>query len=184
MGERPDFELLDSRKVFEGRVLGLRVDQVRLSNGRIAELEVVRHPGAVAVAAVTSTGDVLMVRQFRYAIGDWLLEVPAGKLDRGEDPAAAAVRELEEETGYRAGRLEPLGLVWTTPGFSNETIGLYLARDLELSRQALQDDEVLTVERVPFERAVEQALDGTLHDSKSVCCLLRAARRLGRPVPW
>ena len=84
MDERPDFELLESRTVFEGRVLGLEVDRVRLRNGHVSELEVVRHPGAVAIAAVTADGDVLMVRQFRYATGDWLLEVPAGKLDHPE----------------------------------------------------------------------------------------------------
>ena len=183
MKERPDFELLESRTVFEGRVLGLEVDRVRLQNGRVSELEVVRHPGAVAIAPVTADGDLLLVRQFRYATGDWLLEVPAGKLDPGEEPDAAAARELEEETGYRAGRLEPLGWVWTTPGFSNEVIHLYLALDLEPARQALQDDEVLTVERLPLVEAVERALDGRLYDSKSVCCVLRAARRLERMAP-
>jgi ADP-ribose diphosphatase len=180
MGESRDFETIESRKIFQGRVLELRVDRVRLANDRVSELEVVRHPGAVAVVAITADGSVLMVRQFRYAIGDWLLEVPAGKLDPGEEPAAAAGRELEEETGYRAGRLEPLGRVWTTPGFTNETIDLFLALDLEAAEQALQDDEMLTVERVPLERAVAQALDGTLRDSKSVCCLLRAADRMRR----
>ncbi|HEX2466479.1 MAG TPA: NUDIX hydrolase [Thermoanaerobaculia bacterium] len=188
MKGRPDFELLESRTVFEGRVLGLEVDRVRLQNGRVSELEVVRHPGAVAIAPVTADGDVLLVRQFRYATREWLLEVPAGKLDPGEEPEAAAGRELEEETGYRAGYLEPLGWVWTTPGFSNEVIHLYLAHDLEPASQALQDDEVLTVERLPLVEAVERALDGRLHDSKSVCCLLRAARRLtaigpGKHIP-
>jgi ADP-ribose pyrophosphatase len=184
MKKRTDFELLESRTVFEGRVLGLEVDRVRLQNGRVSELEVVRHPGAVAIAPVTADGDLLLVRQFRYATGDWLLEVPAGKLDPGEQPDAAATRELEEETGYSAGRLEPLGWVWTTPGFSNEVIHLYLAHDLEPARQALEDDEVLTVERLPLARAVEWALDGRLFDSKSVCCVLRAAHRLERKKSW
>lgn len=178
MKRRPEVELLESRTVFAGRVLGLEVDRVRLANGKVSELEVVRHPGAVAIAAVTSSGELLLVRQFRYATGDWLLEVPAGKLDPGEEPHTAAARELEEETGYRAGRLEPLGWVWTTPGFSNETIHLYLALDLEPTRQTLEDDELLTVERLPLDEAVERALDGRLYDSKSVCCVLRAARRL------
>jgi ADP-ribose pyrophosphatase len=175
-----DFELIESRNVFDGRVLGLRVDRVRLANGKVSELEVVRHGGAVAIAAVTEADEVLLVRQFRYATGDRLLEVPAGKLDPGEDPQAAAVRELEEETGFRAGAVSSLGWVWTTPGFSNEKIWFYLARELEPSSQALEDDEVLTVERVPLPDLVEQALDGRLHDSKSVACVLRAARRLGR----
>lgn len=174
-----EFELVESRKVYDGRVLGLRVDRVRLANGRVSELEVVSHPGAVAVASVTARGEILFVRQFRYATGDWLLEVPAGKLDPGEDPGAAAARELEEETGFRAGVLEPMGWVWTTPGFSNEAIWFYLARDLSESRQALEDDEMITVEPVPLRDAAEQALDGRLHDSKSVGCVLRAARRLG-----
>ena len=179
MGGR-DFELIESRRVFDGRVLGLRVDRVRLGNGRVSELEVVRHGGAVAIAAVNAASEVLLVRQFRYATGDWLVEVPAGKLDPGEDPRAAAVRELEEETGFRAGAVEALGWVWTTPGFSNEKIWFYLARELAPSSQALEDDEVLTVERVALLDIVEQALDGRLHDSKSVACVLRAARRLGK----
>jgi ADP-ribose pyrophosphatase len=183
-GQRRDFELLESRAIFQGRVLGLEVDRVRLANGKVSELEIVRHPGAVAVAPVTASGEVLLVRQFRYATGDWLLEVPAGKLDLGEEPNTAASRELEEETGYRPGRLEPLGRVWTTPGFSNEIIHLYLALDLEPANQALQDDEVLTVERLPLDAAVERALDGRLLDSKSICCVLRAARRLGSSMPW
>ena len=179
MKDGTGFELIESRQVFDGRVLGLTVDRVRLANGRVADLEVVKHGGAVAIVPLTAEGEVLLVRQFRYATGDWLLEVPAGKLDSGEDPRVAAVRELEEETGFRAGSVEDLGWVWTTPGFSNEKIWLYLARELEPSRQALEDDEVLTVERTPLGDALEQALDGRLHDSKSVACLLRAARRLG-----
>ena len=179
MKDGTGFELIESRQVFDGRVLGLTVDRVRLANGRVSDLEVVKHGGAVAIVPLTAEGEVLLVRQFRYATGDWLLEVPAGKLDSGEDPQVAAVRELEEETGFRAGSVESLGWVWTTPGFSNEKIWLYLARELAPSRQALEDDEVLTVERIPLADAVEQALDGRLRDSKSVACLLRAARRLG-----
>jgi ADP-ribose pyrophosphatase len=184
MKDEDQVEVLESRTMFEGRVLGLDVDRVRLANGRVSELEVVRHPGAVAIAPITASGEVLLVRQFRYATGDWLLEVPAGKLDPGEEPRLAASRELEEETGYRARRLEPLGWVWTTPGFSNEVIHLYLARDLEPATQALEDDEVLTVERLPLPEAVDRALDGRLHDSKSICCLLRAASRLGTRKSW
>ena len=177
--DRPDVEVLETRSVFQGRVLHLRVDRVRLSNGEVSELEVVRHPGAVAVVPVTADGRVLLLRQFRYATGEWVLEVPAGKLDPGEEPEACAHRELEEETGFRAGALEALGWVWTTPGFTDEKIWLFLARELEPSRQDLQADEVLTVEPLPFAEAVERALTGAIQDAKSVCSLVRAARRLG-----
>jgi ADP-ribose pyrophosphatase len=175
-----DFELLSSRPAFQGRVLQVRVDRVRLGNGQVAELEVVRHPGAVAVVALTPGNEVLLLRQFRYATGEWVLEVPAGKLDGGEEPLAGARRELEEETGFAAAALEPLGWVWTTPGFTNEKIWLFLAHDLRATRQALQADEVLTVESVPLGEAIERALSGRIQDAKSVCCLLRAAARLGR----
>lgn len=180
MTGRKDFELLESRDVFRGRVLQVRVDQVRLRNGRVSELEIVRHPGAVAVVPVTSDDRVLLLRQYRYATAQWVLEVPAGKLDPGEDPEACARRELEEETGFRAGVIEDLGWVWTTPGFTDEKIWLFLARALEPSRQDLQADEVLTVEPLPFAEAVERALTGAIQDAKSVCSLVRAARRLGR----
>jgi ADP-ribose pyrophosphatase len=175
----PDHEVLESREIFRGRVLDLRVDTVRFGNGRASTLEIVRHPGAVAVVPLTGDGDVVLVRQYRYATGEWLLEVPAGKLDPGETPEACARRELEEETGLAAGILDALGSVWTTPGFTNEKIRIFLARDLAPSRQRLEDDEVLTLERLPLARAVEHALAGAIEDSKSVCALARAAARLG-----
>ena len=171
-----DNPLLDRRAVFSGRVVNLSVDRVRLPNGNICELEMIRHPGAAAVVPVDTEGQVLLVRQYRYAAGGWLLEVPAGKLDPGESPETCAVREVEEETGFRPGDLVSLGWVWTTPGFTDEKIWLYLARDLVRTRQDLQSDEVLTVERFPLEQAVEMAAAGEIRDAKSVCALLRAAR--------
>jgi ADP-ribose pyrophosphatase len=120
-----------------------------------------------------------MIRQYRHATGGFILEVPAGKLDGGEDPEVCARREVEEETGHRAGHLEPLGWIWTTPGFTDERIWLYLARDLTATEQRLEDDEVLTVERVPIAEAVDRAARGTIADGKSVCALLRAGRALG-----
>jgi ADP-ribose pyrophosphatase len=170
---------LGSRRVHDGRIVRLDLEEVRLPNGNVVTLEIVRHPGAAAVLPVDAEGQAILVRQYRHATGSWLLEVPAGKLDApGERPEDCALRELEEETGYRAGRLEPLGWIWTTPGFSDEKIWLFLARDLVRTRASLQADEVLHVERVPLEEATRRAEEGEIHDAKSICALLRAARAM------
>jgi ADP-ribose diphosphatase len=181
-----EVELLERRRPYRGRVVDLRVDRIRLPSGHETELEVIRHPGAAAVVALDAEGRVLLVRQYRYATAGWLLEVPAGKLDEGEAPEACADRELGEETGYAAGRLDSLGWIWTTPGFTDERIWLFLATDLQPGRQALQPDECLSVERLPLAEAVELAAVGGIQDSKSVCGLLRAGwtkrgRELGGP---
>lgn len=178
-----DFELLSSRSAFAGRVLELRVDRVRFGNGQVAELEVVRHPGAVAVVPVTAAGDVLLLRQLRYATGEWVLEVPAGKLDAGEEPLDCARRELEEETGFVAAALEPLGWVWTTPGFTDEKIWIFLGTDLEEAPQQLDEDENLSVERLPLAEALSLALGGGIDDGKSIAALVRAAAYCGVTLP-
>lgn len=171
----PGAELLSSRLLHAGRVVRLSTDDVRLPNGNVCTLEIVRHPGAAAVVPIDDAGRVLLVRQYRYATGGYLLEVPAGKLDAGELPEACAAREVEEEVGMRPGRLEPLGWLWTTPGFTDEKIWLYLATGLVPSRQDLQPDEVLAVERLPFEEVVAMAESGDLVDAKSAIAILRAA---------
>lgn len=165
------------RTVYDGKVLRLEVEEVELPNGAGAEMELIRHSGAAAVVPLTDSGEVILLRQYRHATGGWLLEVPAGKLDGDESPEACARRELEEETGYRAGRLVPLGSIWSSPGFCDERIWLFLASELEETEQRLEEDEVLEVERIPFERAVAMAVDGELVDSKSTCALLRVALR-------
>jgi len=172
-------ELLTSSEAFKGRVVDLRLERVRLPNGSESELEVIRHQGASAVVPLTADGNVLMLRQYRHATGDYLLEVPAGKLDHGtEDPADCAHRELEEETGFKAGRLESLGWIWTTPGFADEKIWLFRATDLRPGRQNLEADEVIELVEMPIDRAVEMALNGEITDSKSICALLRAVQEL------
>ncbi len=181
----PPITPLASREIFTGRTIRLTVDSVRLPNGMEVDLERIHHVGAAAVVPVTAEGEVLLVRQARWATGGWLLEVPAGKLDRSTDggteaPEACAARELEEETGFRAGHFEPLGWIWTTPGFADEKIWLFLATDLIPTQQTLEADEILHVERMPFAQAVEQALSGEIPDGKTVCALLRAAHRLGQ----
>lgn len=173
-----DPERLSRREVHDGRIVRLSVDTVRLPNGHVHDLELIRHPGAAAVVPLLDDGRVLLVRQYRYATGGWLLEVPAGKLDAGEPPETCARREVEEETGYRAGRLDGLGWIWTTPGFTDERIWLYVARGLEPTAQRLQEDEILEVEALPLERAVALAAGGEIVDGKSVAALFRAFRFL------
>lgn len=165
---------LASRSVYDGKILQLVIEEVRLPNGGEATLEMIRHPGASAVVALTDNLEVLLVRQYRHATGDWLLEVPAGKLDPGEEPQTCARREMEEETGYRAGDLKSLGWIWTTPGFTDEKIWLYLGTGLEKTQQNLQGDEDLRVERLLFSEAVRMAQEGGITDGKSICALLRA----------
>ena len=172
-------ELRESSRVYGGRVVDLWLDRVRLPNGAEAELEVIRHTGASAVVPVTAGGEVLMVRQYRHAAGGWLLEIPAGTLEGGtEEPEVCAHRELEEETGFRAGRLTPLGWIWTTPGLTDEKIWLYLATELEPGEANLEPDEALSVERIPLETALAHVHSGEIRDGKSICGLLRAVHHL------
>lgn len=180
MSETGGVRLIGREAIYDGKVVRLRRDEIELPGGRRSRLEIVAHPGAAAIVPVDAEGRVLLVRQHRWATGgNWLLEVPAGKLDPGEEPAAAAVRECEEETGFRPGRLEPLGGIWTTPGFTDEWIHLFLALDLAPGRQDLQEDEALSLERVPLADALRMALAGGIDDGKSIAALVRAARYLG-----
>ena len=167
-------------RVHDGRIVKLDVEEVRLPNGNVVTLEIIRHRGAAAVVPVDDDGRVVMIRQYRHATSGYLLEVPAGTLDHpGEAPEACALREVEEETGYRAAKLDPLGWIWTTPGFTNEKIWLYRATGLTPTRSAHESDEVITVERVPLDEAVKKALSGEITDAKSVCALLRASSLAG-----
>jgi len=168
------FRRLSSDRVYAGRLLKIDRDRVELPNGRSTDLEMVRHPGAAAIVPFVSDEDILMVRQFRYAAAGFILEVPAGTLNPGEAPEACARREVEEEVGHRAGRLDKLGAIFTTPGFTDEVIHLYVARDLAPVRQNLDHDEVLTVERLPFRRALELIRSGGIVDAKSICALMLA----------
>ncbi len=166
---------LDRRVHYEGRTITVLSERVALPNGHEVELDVVRHPGAAAVVPVDADGTVWMVRQYRHTVGDWLLEVPAGKLSPGEDPPACAHRELEEEAGVRAGTLRELGSIFVSPGFCDERIWLFLATDLSPGAQRLEADEVLALERVPFAEVERRALAGELVDAKSTIAILRAA---------
>jgi ADP-ribose pyrophosphatase len=155
-------------------------EDVVLPNGVHLALDLVRHPGASAIVPFLSDSEVLLIRQYRFATGGEIFEVPAGKLEGPEDPAVCAARELEEEAGRRAGRLEHLGEIWTSPGFTNEKIYLFAAFDLEVVPQQLQEDEVIELLEVPLARALEWVWSGKLTDAKSAMALLHAAHRVGK----
>jgi ADP-ribose pyrophosphatase len=173
--------VVGSRTVYNGHYIQVRVDDILGPDGRPSTRDIVEHPGAVAIVAVDPQDQVLMVRQFRLAAGRTLLEIPAGTLDRGadgslEDPDLAARRELEEETGYRAGTWRHLGAFWTAPGFTTELLHLYLATDLEPAREdrlGPDEDERLELEHVPWDEALAMAERGDIPDAKSLVGLYR-----------
>ena len=169
---------LSSRQVFDGVVVKLFVDEVELPNGKTSVREVVRHPGAVCVIPVTNEGEVIMVRQFRYAFGNVLLEVPAGKLEPGEDPLSAALRELEEETGMVAERVQHIGELYTTVAILDEKIQMYLATGLTYKNAHPDEDEFLEVEKVPLSTLVKMVMDGEIKDSKTQVAILKAEKIL------
>jgi ADP-ribose pyrophosphatase len=167
------------KEIYKGRIVHLFLEDVTLPNGVALTLEMVRHPGASAVVALDDAGDVTLVRQYRHAAGGFLWEIPAGKLDGDEAPEVCAARELREEAGLQAGELRRLGAIYTAPGFCDEKIHLFLARGLTVVPQQLEEDEVLTVERVPLQRALEMIRSGEIQDAKSIAGLHHAAALLG-----
>lgn len=172
---------LASRRIHSGRVINLDVDQVRFPDGSTGELEVVRHPGAAAVVPVasdiaSSDPTILMIRQYRYATGGELWEIPAGRLaHRGEEPEACARRELQEEVGVTAGSLRRLTTVWTTPGFTDEAIHLFMATDLTATAHAREADEFIDVVPRALSEVLEMIGQGQVCDAKTVVSILYMA---------
>lgn len=166
--------LIRSKKIFQGKIITVRQDLVLLENGREAFRDVVNHPGAVAVVAITNDDKILLVRQYRHPISEALLEIPAGKLEQGERPDDCARRELEEETGYVAAELRQLTSIYTTPGFCNEIIHIYLATKLTKTAQCLDEDEFLNIEQYTSGEVQQMITNGRIHDAKSIVGLLIA----------
>lgn len=169
------------RDVHRGRIVHLTVEDVTLPNGHTMSLEIVRHPGASAVAALDAQLRVTLLRQYRHAVGGYLWEVPAGKLDAGESPETCAARELAEEVGLAADRLESVGSIVTTPGFTDEVIHLFVATGLHSVPSQLGVDEVVeAVTTVPLPEALDMVRRGDIRDAKTIAALLQAHLRYGR----
>ena len=169
---------LSETRAYSGKIIKVRVDEVQLQDGRMTVREVCEHPGGVAVLPLTSGGDVVLVKQYRYPYRVELLEVPAGKLEPGEDPLECGVRELKEETGLTAGRIQPLGVMYPSPGYLNEKLYLYLARDLSAGDASPDEGEYLRVECMPFEELIGLIMDDQIHDGKTVVSALKTAKIL------
>ena len=183
MAESPK---LSSRRLYTGRVLNLDLDTVRFPNGSTGELEMIRHSGASAVLPFLSEPwgedpQILLIKQYRYATEDFIYEIPAGRLDPGEEPEACARRELHEETGCTAERIDRLTTIYTTPGFTDERIHLYLAVGLTMGEHAREKDEFMEVETLSLSRALQMIERGTIIDAKTIVALLYTAGfRAGR----
>jgi ADP-ribose pyrophosphatase len=172
-------EVISSEVIFEGKVFDVQVDQVRLANGHETRIDVVTHSGAVTMIPIDEEGSIWFVRQYRHATGGILLELPAGTLEQGEDPATTAARECREEIGMAPGRLENLGGFFLAPGYSNEYMHVYLATDLKPDALEPDTDEVIEIEKLTVQEVKAHIREGGFQDAKSLACLQLAEAKLG-----
>ena len=166
------YEIIRSEKVFDGILIDVYHDIIRLPDGRAAAREIVRHAPAAAVLPVDTDGKLIFVRQYRHALKGLALEIPAGILEKGEDPAVGAARELEEETGRVAGKLSFIFRFYSSIGFCDEELSVFLAEDLTATSQKLDEDEFLTLEKYTAEEAFQMIADGRIVDSKTTAAVL------------
>jgi ADP-ribose pyrophosphatase len=178
MSIEPKPKIVASREVFQGRIFDVTVDKI-LEGEITYDREVVHHPGSAVIVPLFDDGTIALVRQYRHPAVRYLLEIPAGTLDGNESPEEGAARELKEELGYKAGRLEKLSEFFVSPGFCEEKMWLYLATDLTESTQELEADELIEVVRLPLRQALEMISDGEIEDAKTIIGLLLAAPRVG-----
>lgn len=165
-------KIVSTEERFSGRVFRIEVSEVELPDGNLAKREIVRHTGGAAIVAIDAQKNILLVKQFRIAAGLELMEIPAGKLEPGEDPMACAVRELEEETGYCAGAVRPLFSMYPTPGYCSEQLHIYYATDLKEGKIHRDEEEFLHVVKLPYEMAFRMVMNGQIHDAKTIAGIL------------
>ena len=159
---------ISSTQIFSGKLIDLYLDNVRLPNGKKSTREWIAHPGAVCIVPLLDNGDILLIRQFRYGPREEFIEIPAGKIDKNEDPLKCGLRELEEETGYKSNKLTFLTNIHPAIGFSNEKMWMYLAEELELSKKKLDEDEFLELLPTPLNQAIEWVFSGKITDVKTI----------------
>ncbi len=156
------------KSIYKGKIIDLSLETVTLPNGATTDLEIIAHPGAAAVVPMKDEQAVIMIRQYRHAVGGFIYEIPAGKLHPGEDPRECALREVEEEIGFKIGRMEPLLSFFTTPGFTDEIIHIYVGYDLTNGTQKLDLDEVLEIIEIPLAKTIDMIRDGAIKDGKTI----------------
>lgn len=171
-------QILDSKEIFQGRVFNVTVDMIR-EGDKTYQREVVHHPGSAVIIPIFDDGTIAFVRQYRHPAVRYLLEAPAGTLNRGEVPEEGAARELEEELGFVAGRLEKLSEFFVSPGFCEEKMWVYLATELTETKQRLEEDEILQVVRIPFSQALTMISTGEIEDAKTIIGVMLAAPHVG-----
>lgn len=164
---------VSSEKVFEGRIIKVKVDRVEMPDGSAATRELVEHPGGVGIVAITDKDEIILVEQYRKPLDKAIYEIPAGKLDPGEHHRTCGMRELEEETGLSAKVFDYMGFIYPSPGFTDEVTHVYLAKELTQGETHPDDDEFLDVKKVPFDTALKMVMDGEINDAKSVFGILK-----------
>ncbi|MBB6216649.1 ADP-ribose pyrophosphatase [Anaerosolibacter carboniphilus] len=162
---------INSKRIYEGRIISLRVDTVELPDKKYSTREIIEHPGAAVVVPITDEGKIIMVKQFRKPVEDFLIEVPAGKLDKGEEPLLCAHRELKEETGYSSGNMQHLFTFFSSPGFANETMHLFIARDLTVGEAIPDEDEYIEIESYELNQLIHMIFNGQIKDAKSIIAI-------------
>lgn len=167
-------KIISTKNIFKGFILDVKVHTVELPDGNVATREVIEHPGGVGIIAITPQREVFMVTQYRIAADQMMLEIPAGKLEIGEDPYDAAMRELQEETGYKTSKLTELGEYYATPGYCGEKLIIYMATDLEFVGQNLDEGEFLNVEKYPLDKLYDMVMNNEIHDCKTAIGILKA----------
>ncbi|WDV47924.1 NUDIX hydrolase [Clostridiaceae bacterium M8S5] len=169
---------ISSKRIYEGKIINLRIDTIELPEQKYSKREIVEHNGGSAVIPVTEDNKIILVKQFRKAAEEYLIEIPAGKIDPSEDPKDCVIRELVEETGINAGKIEFLFKCYSTPGFSNEVLHIYAAYDLEFGAPAPDEDEYIEILKLDIDEAIKMIYDGEIKDCKTISAILAIRLKL------